>query len=379
LDSTPSGKADNVSASLDTSNSRIHFVFGDNNKSYIAANIFADGTFSHPYSAQSLSTYNQSAEPAICCITSDGYPFTSFTRTSYLWNRWGYFIISSTKDGTWTSDDIYTAFLGLYESGYFLIAYPTSSGIKAYWRTGTNYDGVMRTKQWDGFDWGTTYNSYAHYPDYRGCIGMNTPGGTFFCYTKEGKLYHYVSPTSTYIASGYNTSPQARYCSLNNRMYVFWASGASVYSRSYGFTSHTWDSEATLIYQDNSIVSTSPVYVAFQPDTSNVLIVWLRANGSKYDLVCNRTSVVPGAFDSRVHSIRHQYRPGVYKMQLGFGKLSSLPDYKNNLDKLRVKMRKEATEEALTMMRNEYDLLTNHPAEDMSPNPLLQDLWKQGK
>jgi hypothetical protein len=88
-----------------------------------------------------------------------------------------------------------------------------------------------------------------------------------------------------------------------------------------------------------------------------------------------------------VTAIRHTYRSGtnpVYKATLSLGRLSSLPDYEESLDNLKEELKTENTKAALDivkqdMIKAQFDKLINHPAEGMSPNPLLQKLWKQGQ
>jgi hypothetical protein len=55
----------------------------------------------------------------------------------------------------------------------------------------------------------------------------------------------------------------------------------------------------------------------------------------------------------RVSSIRHTYRPGVYKMQLGFGKLDGLYNYQSDYDKLKLTMRKESVAAATKQIEKE--------------------------
>jgi hypothetical protein len=69
-------------------------------------------------------------------------------------------------------------------------------------------------------------------------------------------------------------------------------------------------------------------------------------------------------------------------MTLGLGNLSSLPDYEEQLDNLKEEMKTDALEYAVNLVaqeikQNKFDLLINRPAQDMSANPVLQNLWKQ--
>jgi len=86
---------------------------------------------------------------------------------------------------------------------------------------------------------------------------------------------------------------------------------------------------------------------------------------------------------TRVTYIRHTYKTGkTYQMTLGLGNLSSLPDYEEQLDNLKEEMKTDALEYAVNLVaqeikQNKFDLLINRPAQDMSANPVLQNLWKQ--
>jgi hypothetical protein len=90
--------------------------------------------------------------------------------------------------------------------------------------------------------------------------------------------------------------------------------------------------------------------------------------------------------DSRVSSIRHSYRSGpspVYQATLGLGKLDSLPDYDNSLDKLKEEMKIEAIQFAIHDIQFQPpDLLINRPITDLGNlPPNIRKIWTdaQGK
>lgn len=99
--------------------------------------------------------------------------------------------------------------------------------------------------------------------------------------------------------------------------------------------------------------------------------------------------------DKRVSSIRHIYKSlykdqtPEYKAILTFGKMTGLPDYTFDFDKMKQEMKDEAIQDAIKYNQINIpkgqpiipDLLKNHPIESYKgiSNPLLNKLWEQAQ
>jgi hypothetical protein len=62
-------------------------------------------------------------------------------------------------------------------------------------------------------------------------------------------------------------------------------------------------------------------------------------------------------YNNRVSSIHHIYRPGVYKMELGFGRLEGQPDFTSPIDKMKEEAKLQALEDASKVVELEVNAI----------------------
>lgn len=63
-------------------------------------------------------------------------------------------------------------------------------------------------------------------------------------------------------------------------------------------------------------------------------------------------TVVSDSF-TRVSSIRHIYKPGVYKAELGIGRLMGAADYNSDIDRMKEESKLQAVEDAVKSAKEE--------------------------